>query len=65
MLLYLQPTKDADQRRCFVSEPSGQGGDLSELDLGSISLTSATDETTAPVCVHLSPSVTSIDLVLE
>jgi len=65
MLLYLQPTKDADQRRCFIAEPAGQGGDFSELDMHSISLTSSADETSPPVCVHLSPSVTSIYLVLE
>jgi hypothetical protein len=65
MLLYLQPTKDADQRRCFVSEPVGQGGDFTELAMGSASITSAPDETAAPVCVHLSPSVTSIYLVLD
>lgn len=65
MLLYLQPTKDADQRRCFVSEPSGQGGDFSELLTDSTSLTSVVDDNSAPVCVHLSPAVTSIYLVLE
>ena len=65
MLLYFQPAKDADQRRCFVAEPAGQGGDFSELDMDSISLTSGADETGTTVCVHLSPSVTSIYLVLE
>ena len=65
MLLYLQPTKDADQRRCFVSEPPGQGGDFTELATGSVSITSAPDENAVSVCVHLSPSVTSIYLVLE
>ena len=65
MLLYFQPAKDADQRRCFVTEPAGQGGDFTELELGSISLTSAADETTAPICVHQSPTVTSIYLALE
>ncbi len=65
MLLYLQPAKDADQRRCFVAEPAGQGGDFTELLTDSVSLTSAADEAGTTVCVHLSPSVTSIYLVLE
>ena len=64
MLLYFQPAKDADQRRCFVAEPAGQGGDFSELELGSVSLTSA-EEAGITVCVHQSPTVTSIYLVLE
>ena len=65
MLLYFQPTKDADQRRCFVTEPPGQGGDFTELATDSVSIASAPDEMCAPVCVHLSPSVTSIYLASE
>lgn len=65
MLLYFQPAKDADQRRCIVAEPPGQGGDFTELLTDSASITSASDDDAAPVCVHLSPSVTSIYLVLE
>ena len=64
MLLYFQPAKDADQRRCFVAEPTGQGGDFTELELGSVSLSSA-EEAGTTVCVHQSPTVTSIYLVLE
>jgi hypothetical protein len=65
MLLYFQPTKDAERRRCFVAEPSGQGGDFTELATDSASLTSAPDDTSAPVCVHQSPTVTSIYLAGE
>ena len=64
MLLYFQPAKDADQRRCIVAEPMGQGGDFTELDLSSVSLSSG-GEAGITVCVHQSPSVTSIYLVLE
>jgi hypothetical protein len=65
MLLYFQPTKDAERRRCFVTEPSGQGGDITEQASASASITSPPDESSAPVCVHLSPTVTSIYLVGE
>jgi hypothetical protein len=65
MLLYFQPTKDADRRRCFVAEPSGQGGDFIKLASDSASITFALDESSAPVCVHQSPPVTSIYLVGE
>ena len=65
MLLYFQPTKDADQRRCFVAEPPGQGGDFTELATDSASITSSPDETNGSVCVHLSPTVTTIYLARE
>lgn len=65
MLLYFQPAKDAEQRRCFVSEPAGQGGGFTELATDSVSSTTELEETTAPICVHQSPTVTSIYLALE
>jgi len=65
MLLYFQPAKDVDQRRCFVAEPAGQAGDFTELLTDSVSFTTAPEETAPPICVHQSPTVTSIYLALE
>jgi hypothetical protein len=65
MLLYLQPLNEGEQRRCFVTEPATPGSHLTELKTDSVSVTSAPDETTAPVCVHLAPTVTSIYLARE
>lgn len=65
MLLYLQPLNDGEQRRCFVSEPPGQGGDFSELHTDSASASPEAENAVSPLCVHLSPTVTSIYLARE
>jgi hypothetical protein len=64
MLLYFQPANDAERRRCFIAEPPGQGNDFTEIKTDSASVTSVPEEI-PPVCVHLSPVVTSIYIARE
>jgi hypothetical protein len=65
MLLYFQPWHEADQRRCFVAEPPASGDGLVELKTGSTSAASDPHDPAGPLCVHLSPAVTSIYLATE
>jgi hypothetical protein len=66
MLLYFQPIHIADQRRCFMTGAAGQrGGDFLDNHTETASLGSLPEEEAGAVCVHQSPTVTSIYLVLE
>ena len=65
MLLYLQPLKNADERRCFVSDPARQEDGLVELKTDSLSVAGAPEENSPAICVHLTPPVISIYLSRE